>query len=123
MKAEEFRIGNYLIEAKSSMIVQVTDLSENRIGVTGDFKGRWQSVPIPITEEWIVNLGLGVQYNQEWVLVDKKWGVYFVYDEDNDIWNVNLKNHYEFATIKYVHQLQNLYFALTNKELIKLHVS
>ena len=73
--------------------------------------------PIPITEEWLLKFGFKYfadgQYekifenlNFNW---DKECGLYIFLRTREDC--------IEASHIKHVHQLQNLYFALTNKEL------
>jgi hypothetical protein len=69
--------------------------------------------PVPLTEEWLIKFGFvfdGFRYQQEinnnlWVLV--KNNVYGWYSPHIEISN----------GIQNVHQLQNLYFALTGEEL------
>lgn len=73
--------------------------------------------PIPITEEWLLKLG----FEKDGYNVDKTF--YF----EKDVIRINnyegyfLDNPNEIVGkrlfIKYVHQLQNLYFALTQNEL------
>lgn len=66
--------------------------------------------PIPLTDEWLEKFGFNKFPNQ------KK------YDMDN-FWACGLRNgnewHFEDLEcfVKYVHQLQNLFFALTGEEL------
>jgi hypothetical protein len=65
--------------------------------------------PIPLTEEWLVKMGLH----------EGRLGYYFLGD-----FMINVDGHVYFgetetwiAEIYSVHQLQNLYYALTNEEL------
>ncbi len=65
--------------------------------------------PIPLTREWILNFGFQEKYSEKRIyfrikgmLIEVKNGSKFYYN------NIHLKH---------VHQLQNLYFALTNEEL------
>lgn len=108
MRAEEVRIGN---------IVSSRYLSEYEIE-SGDITDLYYDFnrfnPIPITEEWLLKLGF------------KQWGSY------KHLWKVKgcqvctvnsslnsgfyLNENYR-VTIQFVHQLQNLYFALTGEEL------
>lgn len=71
--------------------------------------------PIPITEEWVLKLG----FNK---IVDDMFGLHeYIYEYysfniksgclENGVLNVNT------IPLLYVHQLQNLYFALTGEEL------
>jgi len=72
--------------------------------------------PIPITEEWLLDLGFT---RQPWGLT--KDGLLFK-DPKLDCKNLVLEIGNGHRTqIKYIHELQNLYFALTGEELeIKL---
>lgn len=68
--------------------------------------------PIPLTKEWVKAFGLinGIFTANEYVSIaqshatDKEWGIYF--DDE-----------FSAQYIKNIHQLQNLYFALTDNEL------
>ena len=65
--------------------------------------------PIPLTEEWLVKFGFtGWDLGYYTLLMDR--GVFFILTEDG--MTIISRN------VKYVHQLQNLYFALTGEELI-----
>jgi hypothetical protein len=97
----------------------------------GTFEGNYPfPEPIPLTEEWLLKLGFekgetfdyGISLkhvpmfskNNIFILLSENVYSYFVriYDggtsEDND----------KVAEIHFVHQLQNLYFALTGEELM-----
>ena len=69
--------------------------------------------PIPLTEEWLIKMGF---------ITDKLNG----FDHYKGDFEICLPNYFMWKdsllnSIKHVHQLQNLYFALTSKELkIKL---
>lgn len=71
--------------------------------------------PIRLTEEWLVRFGF------ECCDLDE---VYFLKDVDIQFWDHNntfhfVSNHGLLNTeLKYVHQLQNLYFALTGEDLV-----
>jgi len=102
MKANELRIGNWFIEKDE---VKQFD---------GDFYHLLGCDPIPLNTNWLLKLGF--EYNDNIGLyqnggfdVDIEDGVYchFYLNEYGD-W---------YKDIEYVHQLQNLYFALTGEEL------
>ena len=78
--------------------------------------------PIPLTEELLIKLGFE-DYNLEetegWI----KWGhvkdnrrLYFSVHKRNGVFTL-LETCFWLDEIKYVHQLQNLYFSITGKEL------
>ncbi len=109
MKNTELRIGNKVDLYGTIATVQKADFSTG-LAVT---KGK----PIPLTEEWLVKLGFEkdntfmskehpfAEYVKEGVIINLPY-LNFVFNEtESDI------------QIKSVHQLQNLYFALTSEEL------
>ena len=112
MEAKELRIGNYVnfkfhkdCGGVKGIEVFVSDLE---IILHNGMKSKYYT-PIPLTEEWLVKFG---------------------FEENSTSFTnsiaypciVKLKNQsncifYNSLQIKHVHQLQNLYFALTNEEL------
>lgn len=119
MKANELRIGNYTDWNGSDRIVQSID--EWEIG-EDTVLGRYyfpiiEVNGIPLTEEWLLKFGF------EWRNTERDYfkepysialfnsGIISFYHEDGESC-VELNDE-----LKYVHQLQNLYFALTGEEL------
>jgi hypothetical protein len=102
MKAEELRIGNYVYDTLGK--VNRIDLE----AITYIVKEPHNQVkPLPLTEEWLLKFGfennkLGL-FDVRKVVDDIAYHIYFI------------KTH--LKEIQYVHQLQNLYFALTGEEL------
>ena len=116
MDARELRIGN-LITEYDNVLIQVScwEFEKARLNNNED-EMPWMQ-PIPLTEEWLLKFGF---------LEDEKYDNTYCkylsvlngfttmeYDLDN---NLLLLDNMEIK-IKHVHQLQNLYFALTGKEL------
>jgi len=113
MKATELRVGNYINEVGTG-IIQVTP--ENilylykQYGITNKFD------PIKLTKEWMVRFKFKqytpMQEPSTWFnmikIMDKS-----LYSDGIYRWN-GRENH---VILRYVHQLQNLYFALTGEEL------
>lgn len=129
MDARELRIGNFLKHYKN--IAHVT------WGVIKDVElGERNYEPIELTEEWLEKFGFekdehfDVDKNDEWIASfeillyfkeDKSINSYIFWDK-RDGCHLQLGGELDvalrhFPNIKYVHQLQNLYFALTGKEL------
>lgn len=116
MKVEELRIGNYVaFEGRVFTIKSLSDKgieSLERKHLGNEIMGgrvKKDSAPIQLTNEWLVKLGF-VENKVESKL-------YHFYDMDIQLpqffyWKDSL-----MRKIKYVHQLQNLYFALTEREL------
>jgi hypothetical protein len=119
MEAQELRIGNYVNG----------DLGKYYKFELSDFYDWWGDHnshifgdhihPIPLTEEWLLKFGFefiegepigDMSFNDNWTLGKFKinvWGNGWLFYWD-DKWDNKLQ---------YVHQLQNLYFTLTGKEL------
>ena len=107
MKAKELRIGNwvnngeqldYVIDT-SSMMDLMNEAQVNE-GLTG-------LKPIPLTEEWLERFGC------ELIVFDITKG-----DIGFDFWLTPKWSDYSISVnLEHVHQLQNLYFALTQEEL------
>ena len=116
MEANELRLGNLILLDGVIIEVSIIDLrvldNPMMTKATDKFK------PIPLTEEWLIKFGF--RPNKHGYIFDtfrvKNWVTGFFYGyipvfldgEEEDI---------EDVQIKYVHQLQNLYFALTGEEL------
>jgi len=73
--------------------------------------------PIPLTEEWLIKLGFKVRRNNYFRKGDLQINISHNYDVTN-AWLLSFDESYSLEIIVgYVHQLQNLYFALTGEEL------
>jgi len=120
MKTKELRIGNWINTIEGH--AQVKAMSEKGLMATPIMDGGdllvWAK-PIPLTEGWLLKLGfyrqgsvmfLGVRY-QRYTL-----GRNSLYSIDGKSFIYDVNDH-DLCEINYVHQLQNLYFALTNTEL------
>lgn len=105
MEAKELRIGNLVLVRTNGKIETIKHLYE-------DF-GMFVA-PIPLTEEWLTKLGFErKQYPGNYYYWLQYRGIEFTaFSPFNQVETDNLE-----ATIEYVHQLQNLYFALTGEEL------
>jgi hypothetical protein len=157
MKANELRIGNYVIYEIDDMIlvaaidvINPTFCNIEFVDVIPDDLSRYQDgmwyeyiKPIPLTEEWLLKFGF---YKEENVTPVSKYHSHFysigyddckysfAYASFRDDWGfyhsytdaVDEKDNNRFDAISFgiqsVHELQNLYFALTGEELtLKLH--
>ena len=140
MKSNELRIGNlvniYLINSSLSKdminkrwLHRITSLSKSTIcyepineNPTKNHNLHYDIEPIPLTEEWLKRAMFKKQYKYHKVLLTA-----FVYLEvlkAKEDYNCYLTQkgkrelQFIFRKIKYVHELQNLYFALTGSELV-----
>jgi len=139
MKPNELRIGN-IVMRKSFMHESTPEgkLFYQTIITPNDIQACLISPehfnPIPLTEEWLVKLGLIKENFTDKVAEDlgeefRKPDI----DEDGNVWyywvkglfNLEIQNNGEiwfeiyshYKHLEYVHQLQNLYFILTDEEL------
>lgn len=113
MKANELRIGNYIQypNLKKPIRVSIIDTTQT----DKDTKAK----PIPLTEEWLLNFGL--EYFEGWddmiFYRENNW------EQKNDWFELHktlqgfIFEDFRSQNIKYVHSLQNLFFALTGEEL------
>ena len=114
MKSNELRIGNW-VEQPNNGVTRVTAiLNDLQIKTETGYVDKY-CMPIPLTEEWLLKFGFeldiedgGYQKGKYKVSVSDEGCLFFIYI-----------GYYpeEIAEFKYVHQLQNLYFALTGEEL------
>ena len=113
IQAKELRIGNYIkYQDNLNFIVELEDFSDLYLGE--DYIEDYH--PIPITQQRLIDLGFEDIGGHEYQ-IDHDLIVENEYTE-NGFWNFVYGNAY-ITRIKSVHQLQNLYFAITGKELIK----
>jgi hypothetical protein len=119
MKTTEIRIGNWVDLGGMRNLYQIKD--------EGFGFGCLNLNPIPLTEELLVKFGL--KYEEAGVYGKSGWFIKIPI-QDNPTY-LYFNNHLQCSlfvkinpfvfidinTLKYVHQLQNLYFALTGEEL------
>lgn len=108
MKANEIRIGNLIVESLSFGSDKVIKVDSNIFNRRID-----EFIPIPLTEEWLLKFGFKKNLNSNDIIYYILAGECLLeYNLTHNFADIDL-----FIDIKYVHQLQNLYFALTNEEL------
>jgi hypothetical protein len=124
MKANELRIGNLFILPNGD--IGKISYHEIRLMVVAIEKPDYQ--PIPLTEEWLLKFGFVQSSNNlgNTFHILKKDGVIVMLTIEHwtniDI-NSKYHNHWHCEyllnghKLQYLHQLQNLYFALTGEEL------
>ena len=122
MKAEHFRIGNLIyIGNRAIKIGMMHDehfsfLSDNQWNPMLPYK---RIEPIEITDYWLLKFGFEETYNSNSrIRYDHSFnfiGYDFSKNEDKDM--EGFRFYGKYIKIKYVHQLQNLFFALTGEEL------
>ena len=125
MEAKNFRVGNFV--EQPNRIGKVSEVWQEALRLEG-YNNAYDYIhtkPIPLTKEWIDKFGFddseykdgytGVEFRtnmtMDFVLTKPKimgeWQDYYAYD---------LGQH-RFVGLQYVHELQNLFFAITTTEL------
>jgi hypothetical protein len=115
MIANELRIGNLIKFSEDGTIFTVGSIEERGFTVQNDEETTWieaeEFEPIPLTEEWLLKFGFKIWDRNKWS--DLGMNIVLLENGDNFLFLANQRH----VNIFYVHQLQNLYFALTGEEL------
>ena len=109
MEAKELRIGNYVDLYGNAAQIHRTDFSKNEHGIAVE-----EGKPIALTSEWLVKLGFVYNPKYTYENVYEFKNIQLAYSNTEGWYLGNEETELE---IKYIHQLQNLYFALTQEEL------
>jgi hypothetical protein len=127
IQAKELRIGNYIkstISRYRGQPFEVLDISKDRISIKYESPNPTYFLletvkPIPLTTKWIEKFN----FNR-----DKITGVHY-YHVNDKFYISHIRNSFLFGQLyisdfeiklKHVHQLQNLFFALTGEELTEI---
>jgi|TARA_R110000765_G_scaffold390180_1_gene482844 hypothetical protein len=123
MKATELRIGNWVYNPVQEIDFQVAirTISDTVYDEEIQLPLSQRYQPVPLTKEWLVKFGFRNGGEDRDIHIQlfpnndsyRLWG--FAWNIQH--WNILGWEDINAPSIKYVHQLQNLYFALTNKEL------
>lgn len=119
LKAQELRMGNlvwneYLKENRKVDYLDIRDHFERRLYTP--FQG------ISITGEWLLKFGFERHPKDDKRFFWGHYGYNMVFDEEASNWDVSPHIVVDgfamrIASVQFVHQLQNLYFALTDTEI------
>ena len=117
LKVSELRMGNYVNYDVMESVYKVRGIGKDCLWLNGTEFGGPGGIdlfsPIPLNEEWLVKLGF-VRDGSYWSHPYLNLAIHKTIHEEEVIMIPNRR----FALdLKYVHQLQNLYFALTGEEL------
>jgi len=120
MKKEELMYGNKLLFLNEVVTFShISQIREDGVFWIKTIESKIDSKsfhfkPIPITEEWLLKFGF-FKHNNAYVLEKPNENIM---NFKFSIWSDFTYNSSEFPVeLKYVHQLQNLYFALTGTHL------
>ena len=122
METNEIRINNYVKDEFGSVIKVTPDNISQLLQNSDNIK------PIELDFNWLENLG----FKKELYELDNDDDFYYVFDINNDSvfcdltiigsedegnFNIALFPYEQWFKYKYVHELQNLFFGITKKEL------
>lgn len=123
MKATELRIGNYVLE-NGKDIVKVTHVIDNKVYTKS--AGKQLITPIPATKSLLIKLGFEHIEKEDGFCIELAKGFAYLVLNTSDF-SVAIHDNKKLKGVdypclvsgltEYVHQVQNLYFALTNREL------
>ena len=106
LTAADLRVGNYVYDNLGGI------LRIKGVNVDSDLS---HIKPIPLTEEWLIKFGFERNENGLFKLFNQS-EVPILLNGDLNGWTCDGIN-FSINNTQYVHQLQNLYYALTNTEL------
>lgn len=116
MKAADLRIGNYVHINQNTTQVDVIDYNQVIATEWGLIELKYVK-PIPLTEECLINFGFELINNDFFRSRNSELCLYWTVNKNKMIPEYNNKRLVIWYDFQYVHQLQNLYFALTGEEL------
>lgn len=117
LRVNELRIGNHIRYRNEIIEVQATDILSAELSPS-DFSF------IPITEEWLLKFGFikNDWYNGKHFVLNKYCSIIIEKSGyDKGVWYLGDKSDaycHRLKKIQFIHELQNLYFALTGEELL-----
>lgn len=107
MEAKELRIGNLVNRDGKNIVINSGYEIDN-------YEGQYK--PIPLTEEWLLKFGFEIKLKLSGHNGFYLNGFYII--KSNYVFELLIEgSSVILSKIKFVHQLQNLYFALTGQEL------
>lgn len=120
MNKQELRIGNYVMY--DNKLVYIAEILKNGVRIYDgngfDKITPYECIePIVIDEHYLEKLGLGSSKVSFFIIWSKDGKNYFgddisIYKNGNVFYNIT-----EIIKLDYIHQIQNLYYLLNNKEL------
>jgi hypothetical protein len=117
MKSNELRIGNWITWKSTGKIEMVEKVDVYGLHVCVNDVNIEDALPIPLTEEWLIRFGFennSIPLNTP----EKTLNISAVVNGDHFLFLDDVfGSFYDLNCIRHVHQVQNLYFALTGEEL------
>ncbi len=117
LRAKDLRIGNLVDMKYKNFIAEGHHWTTNYIKMADLMEMEAYPEcykPIPLSEQWLIDFGFKLYQNTRYL---KHNNFDLSCSKDGQKWGLNRKYETIPIFIKYVHQLQNLFFALTGEEL------
>ena len=119
IQATELRVGNYIQNDLQGRILEILSVSGDLVFIE---ENPQNYSPIPLTKEWLLRFGLEKLDTVTWKITT---GIFIRLPEQGDMWDIYRSTNNRagdfsglgIRRIRCVHELQNLYFALTGQEL------
>jgi hypothetical protein len=118
MKASDLRIGNYL-NGKQGHVIVTEIRTNNSVKILDNTSSFYVGIclqPIELTKEWLLNFGFEKKYDDLNWYIKGNYCFSFLKELDLIVFKIKFQT-IGICTIKYVHEAQNIYFALTGEEL------
>lgn len=117
MKASELRIGNFIENTDSQMasymVVNADVIKQNEHTMYASLE------PLPLTEAWLLKFGFNEYMSKSDLRISIGGGVLMQFHFGVNQIECWIGDEISKTDVIYVHQLQNLYFALTGEELTR----
>jgi hypothetical protein len=125
MKPTELRIGNLVMY--NGEVVKVEQITKHKIGyhtkpneTRMNYARLCEIEPIPITEEWLTKIGFVKRIYSDKIFAHGEGMLSTVYFIESTMIDIRTEDNDATILCKHLHQLQNAYYLVVGKELIKL---
>ena len=116
MRIEDLRIGNFVQSAGKITAVTKLGLRPEVVGTLEEEKNLRAVHPILLTGDWFLKLGF--ENRGDFYYLNGIKVLEFNRHFQSGMWMFDFGVRGKVAILKYVHQLQNLYYTLTGEELV-----
>jgi hypothetical protein len=130
MQSKDLRIGNLVEIYKERQLVVINYIDSELSLLSFEGFDLWdldKTYPVLLTEKWLINLGFELKEDEGDVKYYEKNTIGIKMDECLDFYlyikSYNSNSYFLIKQLEVVHELQNLYFALTCEELELKHES
>lgn len=127
IQQKELRVGNYVhVPTLDNELYEMSTISrygrdcsvtDNKLGYQSSILDIENINPIPLSEEWLINLGF--EEDMSTFYYNAKIASIYLHTpySGSKNWNVKANGGDKLTSVQYVHQLQNLFYVLTGEDL------